>query len=250
MRMKAKFLTAFVTLTVLAGGASCEGVGMYKVVPRYMGDGLELIVTPTPQQAEYSDRLIRIQAPVLVVPKDYAHEDTIKDLTEALGPQKPKIVLYMPHVSQKEAVQAVDKVLAPDSRVREADPFFPDLRSVIVLGNPEVNTAAKEYLARAGLVLTDKDKAKMGEHASEGYVLFAGIDKKLGKPVIILAGNSWRGDLWAVQTLRQLLVRKGDALYVRGAKITDWPMMGFRTSKRPKPWEKLFKSYALKWGGS
>ena len=56
----------------------------------------------------------------------------------------------------------------------------------------------------------------------EGYLLAAGADG------VVVAGRSAAGTFYALQTLKQLVRGEGDAAFVQGVKIADWPSMRWR----------------------
>ena len=62
---------------------------------------------------------------------------------------------------------------------------------------------------------------------AEGYVLVAG-HRQGSRKTLILAGADEHGTFYAVQTLRQLLVHRADAVWIPGVEILDWPRMQLR----------------------
>src|SRR5437868_44232 len=56
----------------------------------------------------------------------------------------------------------------------------------------------------------------------EGYVLAAGANG------VVVAGQSAAGTFYGLQTLKQLVRGEGDAAFVQGVKIQDWPSMRWR----------------------
>lgn len=62
--------------------------------------------------------------------------------------------------------------------------------------------------------------------AAEGYVLAAG--RANGRPTIVLDGHDATGTFYAVQTLRQLIERRGQESMVPGVVVRDWPAQAVR----------------------
>ncbi|MGB8510387.1 MAG: family 20 glycosylhydrolase, partial [Pyrinomonadaceae bacterium] len=56
----------------------------------------------------------------------------------------------------------------------------------------------------------------------EGYVLSVGADE------VVVAGRTAAGIFYGMQTLKQLVRGEGEAVYIQGARITDWPTMRWR----------------------
>lgn len=56
----------------------------------------------------------------------------------------------------------------------------------------------------------------------EGYLLAAGADG------VVVAGRSAAGTFYGLQTLKQLVRGEGDAAFIQGVKIADWPSMRWR----------------------
>jgi beta-N-acetylglucosaminidase/Glycosyl hydrolase family 20, domain 2 len=62
---------------------------------------------------------------------------------------------------------------------------------------------------------------------AEGYAIKSG--KWHGKEVLVLAGRDKAGLYWSLQTLRQLLQKRADSLFVPQCSIRDWPDLQFRS---------------------
>jgi hypothetical protein len=83
--------------------------------------------------------------------------------------------------------------------------------SAIIIGEPALNPLAAAVLAQEGL------RAGPGDPGPEGYVL------RVAPMFVVASGADRRGTYYAIQTLRQLIVRDGDRLSIRGSEIRDWP---------------------------
>ncbi|MFL6336836.1 MAG: glycoside hydrolase family 20 zincin-like fold domain-containing protein [Pyrinomonadaceae bacterium] len=74
----------------------------------------------------------------------------------------------------------------------------------------------------------------------EGYVLFVDADG------VVVAGRSAAGTFYGLQTLKQLVRGEGEAAYVQGVRVTDWPSVRWRglsddISRGPIPTLDYFK---------
>ncbi|MDA1139718.1 MAG: beta-N-acetylglucosaminidase domain-containing protein [Planctomycetota bacterium] len=173
------------------------------IVQEYIGDGLELAITPTPQQSKFSDEMFEI-GPVQIImpPGEYGAPTTI----------------------QTQAKTLFDGSLGKT-------PFR------ILVGNSNRNPETRKVI---GKLQFPSGVEKYGE---EAYQLYAGKDpSEPDSSLIILAGNSPAGDFWALQSLAQVVAEKNGIKYVRGAAIADWPMFPKRGNKRPRVWEHRFKA--------
>lgn len=174
-----------------------------KIVPDYIGDKLELAVTPTPQHAAMKDDMLTI-GPISIhmPPGEYGGPTTIK--------------------KQIETLLGDSKGSTPTR---------------LLIGNASRNPTVAKVLKKANISISLKDKG------DEAYHLYIGDDpEKAGGTVIVLAGNTPVADFWALQTLRQLLAEKNGVRYVQRGLISDWPQFPKRGNKRPKVWEHRFKA--------
>lgn len=130
--------------------------------------------------------------------------------------------------------------LARDARVVLADPkseddrfaaedFVEDLRETAnvnlrvaagggkgqILVGPLSSARVRAAVERAGL----SAPRELGE---EGYLLAAGAGG------VVVAGQSAAGTFYGLQTLKQLVRGDGDAAFIQGVKIEDWPSMRWR----------------------
>jgi hypothetical protein len=201
---------------VSAGWAA--GVDFYEVVPRYMGDGLEMAVVPTPREVAYSGKLFAFEKAAIVLPAAYDHRSTLRDLAELFP-------------------------TAERTRARVWKAVKADL--VVVVGGPEVNPASKDMLERLGADVMTPNRMPIG-YAREGYTLVVTTDG--ARTVAVLAGAKPAGDFWAAQTLRQLLFDKDGKRYVHGVWIADWPTFTARGSKEMREYMPRYKDN-FAWGG-
>src|SRR5262245_20954804 len=68
-----------VLLAFASNAAALETVSLAKVVPPYMGDGLEMAVIPLPREAKLAESMLTA-AQILIEPAaKYAHPATLKD---------------------------------------------------------------------------------------------------------------------------------------------------------------------------
>lgn len=173
------------------------------IVPGYMGDGLELAITPAPQKAGWSDEMLEIgTVQVLLPPGDYGAPPTLE-------------------------AQAL--TLLGESRGR--------IPVRVLVGDAKRNPEAAKVISQLRL------PAAMDGRGDEAYQLYTGADPAVeGGNLILLAGNSPQGDFWALQSLAQIMAAKDGVKYVRKGAVSDWPLFPKRGNKRPKIWEYRFKA--------
>lgn len=94
-----------------------------------------------------------------------------------------------------------------------------DVLDIWVGGPAEGNAGSATMLKRLGTPGPDGLPAG-------GYVVAAG--RAGGRPAVVLSGVDPAGTFYAVQTLRQLLTRRGDTTYVAGVGVRDWPSFPLR----------------------
>lgn len=178
------------------------GVPVSQLVSEYIGGGLETAVTPTPQEAEFTDAFYPAgkEPDIVMPPGDYGAPETIKAQISDLF-----------------------------------DGSTGDVRTQILVGGPARNPATRKALKHLKLEFPS-------DRGMEAYTLYAGPPAKGEGLLIILAGASAAADFWACQTLRQLTVRKDGIAYIRGASIRDWPAFPYRGNKQPRAWEHRFKA--------
>ncbi|GMV83413.1 MAG: hypothetical protein AMXMBFR7_45970 [Planctomycetota bacterium] len=177
-----------------------DGVAIDTVVAPYMSDNLEMAVIPTPRHVQYAGKLLEFHKAAVVIPKEYPHASTLRDLAK----------------------------LFPDVKPMAADawPAGGDADLVVMVGDPARNPLCGTVMDALGIETTPDTTARLGK---EGYRLI--ITRHEGKAVALLAGNQPAGDFWAVQTLRQLLIRKAEQAYTAGVWMEDWPTFPARGSK-------------------
>ncbi|MCJ8331003.1 MAG: beta-N-acetylglucosaminidase domain-containing protein [Lentisphaeria bacterium] len=195
-----------------------SGISAYDIVENYMGDGLELAILPTPKRVLYSKRLFAFNQLSIVLPDNYPHKATRRDLVK----------------------------LFPKAKFLTASNFkaAPAKSAVIFVGNASRNPATKAFLAKADGVLAAQDAAVTG---TEGYQLavLPGAD---GGVRVVISGNKAAGDFWAVQTLGQCLIEKQGKRYLHGIWTMDWPSFPARGSKGARQYMPQYKDN-FSWGG-
>jgi hypothetical protein len=121
------------------------------------------------------------------------------------------------------ALTALDAVLRANGVrqivVRYDTQSKPQTPVTFVVGSTTVNTAVAPTLGQLGV-------AGPAGLPAEGYVLAAG--RSGGTALVVLAGADGAGTFYAVQTLRQLLVRNGQHAQLGDVVVRDWPSMPIR----------------------
>jgi hexosaminidase len=84
-----------------------------------------------------------------------------------------------------------------------------------ILVGPLTSTRVRAAIERAGLSVPQN-------LSEEGYLLFAGTNG------VVVAGGSAAGTFYGLQTLKQLVRGEGEAAFVQGVRIADWPSMRWR----------------------
>jgi hypothetical protein len=171
-----------------------EGVPVERVVPPYMGEGLETAVLPTPKRVVDSRRLFPFDDVVIVPPDEGASPATTRDLRRLF------------------------------SFVGKRGGSAPLL---VAVGGPARNPTSRRLLAAMGADLAPERWEKLGD---EGYLLVVGREPG-GRLAAVLAGRRPAGDFWAVQTLHQLIFGDGGRRHVAAVWILDWPSFPLRGSK-------------------
>ncbi|MHC4505995.1 MAG: DOMON domain-containing protein, partial [Planctomycetota bacterium] len=199
-------------VTRASGQAEHECVPVSEIVSEYMGEGLELAVTPAPQKARLAADMCEV-GPLTVVmpPGDYGGPRTIEE--------------------------ELPRLLAPSDSKRPT--------RVLVGGAPR-NPAVRRLAGKLAFPGTIEAKGP------EAYLFCAGPDPEVpAGTLIVLAGSSPQADFWAFQTLRQLVATKDGVVYVRRGAIADWPAFPKRGAAHPRPWEHRFKAnYSWTYVGS
>lgn len=190
---------------------AADMVPLKTVVTEYMGDGLELAVTPQPQGARLGDRLLRVRQVKLVVPRDD----------------------WQPFI-RAHAEDWVESVQGQQEDAPSKNAARP-----LVLCELGDGSKADKLLAALKISPTGEQRAKMG---SQGYVLFVGETVEHSGGVVVVAGVGPEGTYFGLQSLKQLTLTKNDNIYIRTGTIVDWPSMPWRGSKRPAQWEDAYKA--------
>jgi hyaluronoglucosaminidase len=127
------------------------------------------------------------------------------------------------HDTDPSALSTLNSVLRADGVhkivVSDAGSAPPQAPVTFYVGTPSANPAVGPALA--GLHVAGPQGLPDG-----GYVLAAGRDG--GHATVVLAGADGAGTFYAVQTLRQLLVRRGPRAVLRDVAVRDWPAMPIR----------------------
>ena len=200
--MTATRRAAAMLILILTTAHVCAAVPVPEIVPDYIGDGLELAVTPTPQHAEMADDMLAVgPLSIHMPPGDYGAPMTIRD--------------------QAEALLGGSKGSTPTR---------------VFIGDEQRNPAVAAALARSAAVPVKNQ----GDEAYRLYI--GEDPQQAGGGLIVLAGNTPMADFWALQTLRQLVAEKGGVRYVRRGMVSDWPTFPKRGNKRPRAWEHRFRA--------
>lgn len=201
---------AWLTLALLFGprfAVAAETVPISQVVKPYLGDGLELAVIPSPREVDLSDRL-------LVAPR--------LEIDFSSGYKQPATV-----ADARRFFAALKGSDTPAAAIK------------VCLGEIGDGGPADRIIQAVKLVPSAEKQTAMGE---QGYVLFVGNLGGRDEGVIAVAGVGPAGTYYGLQSLKQLTVIHEGKVFVRTGKITDWPAMPWRGSKRPLAWEELYKA--------
>lgn len=93
-----------------------------------------------------------------------------------------------------------------------------DLKGCIIVGEPWLNPAAREYCTKNGIRVTRRMPGK------EGYAL------EVGEDMVLVSGSDQLGTFWGAQSLRQLIrgSMTGTSATVACLSARDWPQFGYR----------------------
>ncbi len=208
MPLRTLNLVPLLTLLASIPAGAVEKVPVGRIVPGYIGDGLELSVIPAPREAKLADEMLLVRRLEIEPPIGYAQQPTLHDVRRWTAAVNP------PGSEKAPAVK-------------------------VLVGELGDSSPADRFLRDAGLTPTREKQANMGE---QGYVLHVGPAPGKEEAVIVIAGVGPAGTYYGLQTLKQLTALKDGKLYVRLGRIVDWPAMPWRGSKRPLAWEELFKA--------
>jgi len=183
-------------------------VSVDEILPDTMPGDLELAVLPTPQEADTRDSMVAVSKVAAVTPDVSALRAGARELRELFGENRVAF-------------------LEPGRDVPA------DCDTVLLIGGADRNPATRSHLEAIG-------ESVPADKGSEAYLL----DVRAGgdRHTIVLAGASPQGDYWALQSLKQMAVRKRGVIYLREATLHDWPVLPLRGSKRPKKWEAAYKA--------
>ena len=257
-------MRAWLTLLTLglAITTSAETVPLDKIVPSYMGDGLETAIIPTPKQTALADTALPIvQAPTCVAPEVLvkAHlalkesglaEDRQKLLLTEFENQRERAQAFRGFSEQWKAVS--EKVQAkgwpsPLAFAMEVQEAFPGVefsthapgktdRPLLLLVVEGLSDSLKSAVGEA---LPDLPKVADELCAQERYVVLS--DSSGGRPRMVSYGATPWAVLWGLQTLRQMVFEHEGRRYVRQGTVVDYPTLWFRGGKRCKDWWVRYK---------
>jgi len=155
---------------------------------------LDSVIFPKPQEISSTGRNFNLDRQVrIVVPPNASREDLFlaRSLANELG---DRFDLHL----------KIERNLNIESGAR-----------VILMGTMQ-NPLIRQYLSR---IATSGDQQIPGP---EGYIL------RTDNSVLVVAGSDDRGAFYGFQSLRQLVLRQDNQIYVRGVRIRDWPEKQFR----------------------
>ena len=255
--MKACLISLGLAVAVLA-----DPVPLDKVVPPYVGDGLETAIIPTPKQAKLAGTVLELeQAPICVAPEVLiAASQLLKETGLAEKPRKLLMAKFESERARRQAFRGLDeqwkaaseKVKAkgwpsPLAFVAEIQEAFPGVEFATQLPQK----AERPLLLLVVEGMDDSLKGAVGAAlpalpqvadefcAQERYVVLS--DRDGGRPRMVSYGATPWAALWGVQTLRQMVFEHGGKRYVRQGTVADYPTLWFRGGKRCKDWWVRYK---------
>lgn len=164
---------------------------------RQPGDLQVPFVAPVPQQLKARRDGFRLPATVHIIAEPGTDASALRELTTVFQEGGANRIIQGPRAARDEGSGGL--------RVWVGGIESPDIRHILT----ELDVDAPPVLP------------------AEGYVLVAGSSIGNGETVV-LAGADEHGTFYAVQTLRQLLVRRADGVWLPGVEILDWPRMPIR----------------------
>jgi hypothetical protein len=178
-------------LSTVSGQSSvpCDGVCM----------SLQSLIFPKPQELSSSDSDFILDREVsIVVPSQPSEQDLLLAgmLVNELG---DRFGLHL----------RIERVTALTAGKR-----------VILMGSIE-NPLVSQYCAEMDLLASVQGQS-ITSYGPESYILRA------SNKIVLVAGSDDHGAFYGLQSLRQLLVKEGMELHVRGVLIRDWPDKPFR----------------------
>ncbi len=254
--MRNIIIAGFCLMAWISAGWTGE-VALDDIVPKYMGDGLETAIIPTPKSTKLKDTAVELsKTPVCVAPALLVQA---ADALATNGLLKKRLELEQKtftkrHLQRrawtgfrKQWTRANAKFAKPGwpspfGTIMEIRDLFPGIQFVTKMpANPEgpvlvlIAQGVNENVVKDLPDLPDvKDKLA----AEERYALRV---TNAGVPMMISYGQTPWGMLWGVQTLRQMVFAKDGKRYVRLGLVQDYPTLVFRGGKRCKDWWVRYK---------
>jgi len=92
---------------------------------------------------------------------------------------------------------------------------IPEGKKIILMSSIK-SDLVKKYCRKNNINISANDPG------AEGYIL------KVNKAIVLIAASDNAGAFYGLQTLRQLVVKERNQVYIRGSDIKDWPHKPFR----------------------
>ncbi len=194
-------------------------------------------ILPIPRFVDYgSPKSFITLGKVAVVRRDGGPYQSVRDASGELAGEST--------VTEEELIQFLKESGVPNiTSVADNLPAYDDYDTLILLGNPERNSETAKWFAALNLsfgkwddpMTPDHDFNSWKDFGKEGYLLK--VAKHKGKNVVILAGYDYddargrfygAGTFYALQSLRQLLVKHGDRVRLKTVEAADRPLMDVR----------------------
>lgn len=155
-------------------------------------------------------------APDVIIPEPVLCEKTDDPFRIA-----PETLIVLPHDAAEKDVWAADSLNREikergGTALKVVKSGEQTSGSMILLGEPWRNSHIEPVLKNADLEVT------RNAPGDEGYALVVQAD------CVAASGSDPRGTFYAVQTLRQILRKDEEGLYLEGCRVYDWPRFAFR----------------------
>ena len=247
--------TAGLLLTSLTAWAA--EVPLSRIVPTYIGDGLETAIVPTPKRTDLADSAVELSAaPLCVAPavlvkghKLLSESDLRRQRDELPGrafanarDRRRAWAGFKRQWSRLATQAAAEGWPSPLGFAAELEDLFPNVelaggmparadRPVLVLLAGDNDDLAKQS---ALLGLPTLPEVADPLCAQERYVL--SVRREGDRTIMAIRGATPWATLWGLQTLRQMVFRHDGKSYVRLGTVRDWPTLWFRGGKRCNDW--------------
>ena len=194
-------------------------------------------ILPIPRVVNYgSPKSFLAVEKIAIVRQDGSPYQTVRDKAGELAGTSTITEEELTSILKDSGVATIDSL--PDNLAS-----YDGYDTLVLLGNPQHNAQTAKWFTRMKLSFANwqdpntpedqfKDWADLGK---EGYVLKAGrVD---GKNIVILAGYDrddaagkfyGAGTFYALQSLRQLIVKDGKTVRIKTAEIADKPLVSVR----------------------